>query len=99
MSDPIRTVLWRGLSKRCPNCGAAPIFAGWGRHLPRCSHCGLIYEKNSGDTWLFTIVGDRLPIMLLVGAIYFGVGRRHPTAGWLVFGLASIGVIWSSPNR
>ena len=39
--------------KRCPNCGRGPLFSGWGHHLERCSVCGLIYERNPGDTWAF----------------------------------------------
>jgi uncharacterized protein (DUF983 family) len=99
MKVRIGTALWRGLCKRCPHCGQGRIYVGWSRPLPACSHCGLIYEKNSGDTWLFTIVGDRIPIGLLIAVIYFGVGRHHPLAGWIVFGIATVGVIWTSPNR
>jgi uncharacterized protein (DUF983 family) len=96
---PVGTILWRGLRKRCPHCGQGPIFAGWSRHLATCSHCGLVYERNPGDTWLFTIVGDRIPIAVLIVVIYFGVGRQHPTAGWIVFGVASLGILATAPNR
>ena len=56
------TALSRGLRKRCPHCGQGGLFAGWARHLERCSVCGLVYERNPGDTWAFTVIGDRIPI-------------------------------------
>ncbi len=57
----ISTALRRGLRKRCPHCGEGPLFSGWS-HLERCSVCGLVFVRNPGDTWAFTIIGDRLPI-------------------------------------
>ena len=44
--------LRRGLSRRCPHCGQGALFSGWS-HLDRCSACGLVYERNPGDTWAF----------------------------------------------
>jgi hypothetical protein len=41
---------------------AKVLFAGQWRHLESCSSCGLIFERNPGDTWAFTVIGDRLPI-------------------------------------
>ena len=99
MKLPVGTILWRGLRKRCPHCGRGPIFAGWSRHLSACSHCGLVYERNPGDTWLFTIVGDRIPIAVLIVVIYFGVGRERPTLGWIVFAISSIAILATAPNR
>src|SRR5262245_22162648 len=67
----------RGWGRRCPHCGIGSLFSGWGHHLERCTVCGLVYERNPGDTWAFTVVGDRLPIALIIGVIYFGVERSH----------------------
>ena len=60
-SKLISTALRRGLRKRCPHCGEGRLFSGWS-HLERCSICGLVFARNPGDTWAFTIIGDRLPI-------------------------------------
>lgn len=94
-----RKALWRGWSRRCPHCGVGPLFAGWGRHLDQCSNCGLIYERNSGDTWAFTIIGDRIPIALLIVIIYFGVARQHPTLGFAVIAAATLVIVWTAPRR
>jgi uncharacterized protein (DUF983 family) len=42
------TYLGRGLRKRCPNCGAAPIFTGWFRMKERCPGCGMKFEREEG---------------------------------------------------
>ncbi len=95
----ITTALKRGLTKRCPHCGVGPLFSGWAHHLPRCRHCGLVFERNAGDTWAFTIVGDRLPLGLLVVLVYFGVFRANRTIGVATFIVIGILFVLTSPNR
>src|SRR5580704_6062284 len=80
----ITTALQRGLLKRCPHCGQGPLFAGW-HHLDRCEVCGLVYERNPGDTWAFTVIGDRLPVAAIIALLYFGFGRSHRVLGWATF--------------
>ncbi len=95
----IRRVVARGWHRRCPHCGRGRLFAEWGRHLDRCQSCGLVYERNPGDTWFFTIIGDRLPIAVMVAVIYFGVFRTRPVLGTALFVALMSVVIWTSPNR
>ena len=94
----MRTALRRGLSRRCPHCGEGPLFAGW-HHLERCAVCGLVFERNPGDTWAFTIVGDRLPVAAIVVLIYFGIGRSHPVLGIAIFVALAALLVWTAPNR
>ena len=95
----LSTVLGRGLRKRCPHCGQGPLFSGFAHHLERCPVCGLIYERNPGDTWAFTIIGDRIPVALVIIIIYFGVVRSHPVLGAAVFVVVGIALIVTAPNR
>jgi len=95
----LRRALRRGLSKRCPHCGEGPLFSGWAHHLERCPVCGLIYERNPGDTWAFTIIGDRLPIAAIIVLIYFGFARTHPVLGVITFVVMGIVLVLTSPNR
>jgi uncharacterized protein (DUF983 family) len=95
----VRTAVARGLRRRCPHCGHGTLFDGFARHLDRCSCCGLIYERNPGDTWFFTVVGDRIPIALLIVLIYFGVARSHPVLGVLMFVATGGLLVWTAPNR
>ena len=41
-----------------------------------------MYERNPGDTWAFTVIGDRLPIAAIIAMIYFGAGARHRVAAF-----------------
>lgn len=58
-----------------------------------------MYERNPGDTWAFTILGDRLPIAALIAVIYFGLGRAHPIIGWTTVALLGALLVLTSPNR
>ncbi len=93
------TALARGLRKRCPHCGQGSLFEGWSHHLERCRACGLIYERNPGDTWAFTVIGDRLPIAAIIALIYFGWGRMHVAVGLLVVAALGVLLVWTAPNR
>lgn len=94
----ISTAIRRGLRKRCPHCGRGRLFSGWS-FFARCSACGLVFARNPGDTWAFTIIGDRLPIAVMIVLIYFGVMRSRPVLGAaIVVALAAL-AIWTTPNR
>ena len=97
-STVINTALRRGLRKRCPHCGEGRLFSGWS-FCERCSVCGLVFARNPGDTWAFTIIGDRLPLATMIALIYFGVVRSHPVVGvTMLVGLAAL-AIWTTHNR
>jgi uncharacterized protein (DUF983 family) len=97
-SKLIGTALRRGLRKRCPHCGRGPLFVRWSL-LDRCSVCGLVFAPNPGDTWAFMIIGDRLPIAVMIVLIYFGVVRSHPVPGVALLVVLGALVIWTAPNR
>jgi uncharacterized protein (DUF983 family) len=94
----IGTSLRRGLRKRCPHCGEGRMFAGWSQ-LERCSTCGLVFVPNPGDTWAFTIIGDRVPIGVIIVLIYFGVVRSYPVPGLTMLAVVAALLIWTAPNR
>ena len=55
--------------------------------------------RNPGDTWAFTILGDRLPIAAIIVLIYFGVGRSYPSLS-VALVIASVALlIWTAPSR
>ena len=76
----VGTALRRGLRKRCPHCGEGPLFSGWS-HIDRCSSCGLVFVHNPGDTWAFTIIGDRVPIGAMIVVDLFRRRARASSAG------------------
>ena len=73
-SASINAALRRGLRKRCLHCAEGRLFSGWSQ-LERCSICGLVFDRNPGDTWPFTIIGDHCHLRH-DRLIYFGVLRR-----------------------
>ncbi|OLB62587.1 MAG: hypothetical protein AUI11_04930 [Acidobacteria bacterium 13_2_20CM_2_66_4] len=95
----VLTALRRGVSRRCPHCGIGPLFSGWAHHVERCPSCGLVYERNPGDTWLFTIVGDRLPVAVAIVLVYFGFARSRRAMGLAAFIAMIALLVWTSPNR
>ena len=64
--------LWRGAQRRCPHCGQGPLFVRWITTHEHCRECGLVFVRNQGDTWLFWILMDRIPLVFGIVAIYFG---------------------------
>ena len=97
--DLVLKAIGRGLSKRCPHCGQGPLFEGWSHHLERCPVCGLVYERNPGDTWAFTVIGDRLPVATIIALLYFGFGRSHRLLGLGAFAIMGILLVLTAPNR
>jgi uncharacterized protein (DUF983 family) len=89
----------RGWGRRCPHCGRGPLYSRWIHLLPQCPHCGLVYERNPGDTWLFINVGDRVFIGLWIVIIYFGVPRRHPFLAVFLFLVVGVALVWTTPHR
>ena len=62
--------------------------------------CGLIYERNPGDTWAFTTIGDRLPVAAALVIVYFGLGSRlGPVALFVVMAALCAVLVWTAPNR
>ena len=75
-----RVALARGLRRRCPRCGEGKLFRKGISTFERCSVCNLRFERDHGDTWVFTIITDRIPILLGIAALYFG----FQTTNWMV---------------
>ena len=95
----IRTALARGLRKRCPSCGQGRLFSGWAHHIEQWLVCGLVYERNPGDTWAFTIFGDRLPVAAIIVLLYFGFVQVHRVPGFALIAVVLLLLVWTSPNR
>lgn len=48
LKRPVGLMLWRGLRKRCPNCGAGGLFTHWFRLAEHCPGCGMRFEREEG---------------------------------------------------
>jgi hypothetical protein len=58
-----------------------------------------VFERNPGDTWAFTIIGDRLPIAAIIALVYFGLVRRSLVLGLAVIAVLGVLIVWTAPNR
>jgi hypothetical protein len=58
-----------------------------------------VFVPNPGDTWAFTIIGDRLPLFAIIVLIYFGVVRSRPVLGLSMLGVVAVVAVWTSHNR
>ena len=54
----------RGMRGRCPQCGEGPLFRRGLEAWKHCSECGLQFQRNQGDIWMFVIMMNRIPVML-----------------------------------
>ena len=66
------SVLWRGIQRRCPQCGVGAILTGYLKPVSSCLHCGEDFSHVSADdgpAWLtLLIVGHAIvPLMLVFG--------------------------------
>jgi uncharacterized protein (DUF983 family) len=62
----------RGMRRRCPRCGRAPIFERFIDARDRCESCGLVFEERAGDTWGFWVLLDRLFVAIPLVILLFG---------------------------
>ena len=68
--------------------------------MKTCQSCGLIYEPTEGDTWAFTIIGDRIPVAAGIIVVYFELGSRlGPVSLIAVMAVLIAALLWTAPNR
>lgn len=96
----LRTLLWRGCRKKCPQCGQGKLYQGWIKLHARCSVCGLLYLPDQGDLWGPLLFLDRvLFIIPLIVVIYFRQFNSDPW--WLIVigGAMVLTLIFTLPQR
>jgi len=54
MSDVVeeremKPAMWRGLKRKCPNCGQGSLFAGYLKTADSCAHCGQDFTAHRAD--------------------------------------------------
>lgn len=70
--ETISLILRRGWRRRCPRCGEGPLFRRGIAFHQRCTACDLRFQRDNGDTWMFMIITDRIPMLLAIAIMYFG---------------------------
>lgn len=96
---PLRVVLGRGIRGRCPRCGEGALFQRWIVTHERCSSCGLLLQRNYGDTWMFTNLMDRLPILFGVAALFFGFRAYNLVTGIVFLAIMAVPMVATIRHR
>jgi uncharacterized protein (DUF983 family) len=63
---PARTIVWRGLRRRCGRCGAKKIFRSYFQLHERCPRCGYKFEREEGFFTGVYLVNYSVTALLLV---------------------------------
>lgn len=64
------TPCWAGLRLRCPSCGQGRIFAGLTKMNPRCSVCGVIFEREEGDFLGAMVIAYSVTAVVVAAGVY-----------------------------
>jgi uncharacterized protein (DUF983 family) len=84
-------LLWRGLTKRCPRCGAGHLFRRWFDMKPNCPRCGYRFEREEGfflGAYVINLAISEIWVVAVVVALIVqeARGRVGSLVPWLVVG-------------
>jgi uncharacterized protein (DUF983 family) len=86
--------LFDGLILRCPRCHTGPMFARGFTMNKVCPHCGLHFEKASGEITGGMAVNTVATLALItLGSLVFGLNPAVPIAPLLI-GLALFAILF-----
>jgi len=92
-------ILWRGLRKKCPNCGRGRIFKGWFSLNNHCSFCGCEFQQREDDTYFFMYISTGVITGIFLISMFF-VFPRDFLFGKSVLLVLSIGLfVLTHPYR
>jgi uncharacterized protein (DUF983 family) len=74
----IGRVLLNGWRKRCARCGEGALYSRGLKVNERCSACNMVLQRDHGDTWMFMIITDRIPMLGGIAAVFFGFQPDDP---------------------
>ena len=99
MQPTFWTAVRRGLSRRCPRCGEGRLFRRWISANERCSACGLQFQSNHGNTWMFIVITDRIPLLFGIGALFLGFRPHGVLQNALFLTALAVPLIATMPHR
>jgi uncharacterized protein (DUF983 family) len=91
---PVRTIVWRGMRRRCGRCGAKHIFRTYFQLHERCPRCGYKFEREEGFFTGVYLINYSITAVLLVIEIFvflvvaFSSDGDISLAPWLLTGVA-----------
>ena len=91
--------IWRGLRRKCPQCGEGVLFRRWIVLRERCDSCGLALEGKPGDLWGFWVFTDRIFLFGAMIALYFGFRPESWVLRGTFLAIVVGALVASIPNR
>lgn len=67
------SVLWKGLKKRCPQCGLGKLFKNWFSLNEKCSYCNCEFQLREDDTYFFMYMSTGFLTGLFIVSMFFVV--------------------------
>ena len=89
----------RGLGRRCPRCGRAPILERWLDAYDACASCGLPFEEHAGDTWAFWVVLDRLFVAIPLLILLLGFATASLRVRLVLIAMLLVPLVLTMPHR
>ncbi|MDX2163618.1 MAG: DUF983 domain-containing protein [bacterium] len=95
-----RRVLWQTFRLRCPHCGIGRTFTGLFKAEPVCTHCGVRFERESGESvgGMYINLGvaevTTLGGFFLVNALFQPPVLPHLIV-WVVYNIAFVTLMYS----
>ena len=102
MSDAIpnwRTLLGRGLRRKCPQCGQGDLFNRWFKLRNHCPVCSLKYLENQGDLLGLLLFADRVLFMVPLIAVFLVTQNAKVLWPYFFGGALTIALIVTFPHR
>ncbi len=76
------TLLGRGLRRRCPACGGAPVYCGAYALRASCPRCGLCLEREEGYYLGAMLLNLLAAELLVIGLVVLVFVRTWPYPPW-----------------
>ncbi|MBC8094382.1 MAG: DUF983 domain-containing protein [Akkermansiaceae bacterium] len=96
---PLKTLLFRGLQRKCPRCGDGELFSRWFKLRDHCPLCGLRYLENQGDLWGVLLFADR--VLFMVPLVVVFLIPQNPNVIWpyCFGGVLAVALVVTFPHR
>ena len=91
-----RTLVWRGLRRRCGRCGAKGIFRSYFELRDHCPRCGYQLERDEAaftGVWLLNYSFTILPLLGLMAFMVYLLASGREITVWLFVAAAALIVV------
>lgn len=97
---PLKTLLWRGWRKKCPQCGEGPLYKKWLAFREQCPNCGLKYVRDQGDILGPMVFIDRIFFLIPMVTVFCFCMPDAPPSLYIPSGAVMIILfVRTMPNR